>query len=316
MSHLRFPVVWTVVVGFFVAMGLSAAEKNAKSPTKPPSTLPVKHSRNPFAQQPPQRSGQTGAKIEDALASTTEMDVSDAPLGDVIDFLKQRHKIEIRLDKRVLEDVNITAKTPVTINVKGISLKSALRWMFRDMQPALTYMIKDEVLLITTPDVTAEEQTAEAYDVADLVVCRDEHDVLWDDYDSLIDLITSTIKATSWNEDPPGTIVGHTLGKAKVLVVFHNREEQERVANLLAKLYEVVKRHPDAAIPRRNRPTRSPGHGGRRTESSSGGSTSSAAAGAIAPSPAPKLTNRPADAAQRAEQKPLIPSGDGGRRSQ
>ena len=55
--------------------------------------------------------------------------------------------------------------------------------MLRNMQPELTYIIKDEVLLITTPDIASEELTTKLYPVGDLVACRDEHDAPWDDYE-------------------------------------------------------------------------------------------------------------------------------------
>ena len=72
------------------------------------------------------RKGSAEQKIDEALNSTTQLDFNEAPLQDVIDYLKTTKEIEIQIDKRVLEDVNVTTDTPVTINVKGISLKSAL----------------------------------------------------------------------------------------------------------------------------------------------------------------------------------------------
>ena len=106
------------------------------------------------------------AAIEKALASTTQLDFVEAPLQDVIDYLKNQHNIEIQIDKRPLEDVSVTTDTPVTINIKGITLRSALNLMLRNMQPELTYTIKDEVLLITTPEVADENLFVKVYEVA------------------------------------------------------------------------------------------------------------------------------------------------------
>ena len=39
------------------------------------------------------------------------------------------HKIEIQLDTKALGDVSIGTDTPVTKNLKGVSLRSALRMM-------------------------------------------------------------------------------------------------------------------------------------------------------------------------------------------
>ena len=89
-------------------------------------------------------------------------------MSDVIDYLKTLHGIEIQIDKKALDDVGIGSSSPVTRNLKGISLRSALRLMLRDMD--LTYMIENEVLLITTPDTANERLTTRVYPVADLVV--------------------------------------------------------------------------------------------------------------------------------------------------
>ncbi len=71
-------------------------------------------------------------KIKDALKSETKMEFVDTPLSQVIDYLKNYHNIEIQLDTKVLSEAGITSDTPVTKDLKGITLKSALRLMLRD----------------------------------------------------------------------------------------------------------------------------------------------------------------------------------------
>ena len=194
------------------------------------------------------------------LASPIELDFNEAPLQDVIDYLKTTKNIEIQLDTRVLADVNISGDTRVTINVKGITLKSALRLMFRDMQPELSCLVENEVLLITTPDVVDEELITKVYPVGDLVACRDENDAPWDDYDALIDLITTSTAKSITYDTTPGSITGSTFGTAKVLIVSHNRNVHEEIADLLGKIREIAKNNPHAGTPRGNRPS-SPPHG-------------------------------------------------------
>ena len=46
--------------------------------------------------------GPAEKKIQDALKSPTEMSFVETPLSQVIDYLKDYHKIEIQLDRRVL----------------------------------------------------------------------------------------------------------------------------------------------------------------------------------------------------------------------
>ena len=68
----------------------------------------------------------------------------------------------------MLEEASIGIDTPVTRSLKGITLRSALRLMLGAMD--LTYVIKDEVLLITTPDKASNELATKVYPVADLVL--------------------------------------------------------------------------------------------------------------------------------------------------
>ena len=107
-------------------------------------------------------------RIEAALKSPTQLEFAETPLSDVIDYLKDYHQIEIQLDKKAMDEAGIGSETPVTKNLKGVSLKSALRLMLRDL--GLTYVIQDEVLLITTQDVAETKVTARVYSVADLVI--------------------------------------------------------------------------------------------------------------------------------------------------
>ena len=108
------------------------------------------------------------ARIRKALDEPTTIEFVDAPLQDVIDYLKDLHSIEIQIDTKALEDASIGADTPVTRNLKGITLKSALRLMLGGMD--LTYVIKNEVLMITTPEKAGNELVTKVYPVADLVI--------------------------------------------------------------------------------------------------------------------------------------------------
>jgi hypothetical protein len=107
-------------------------------------------------------------KIMSALKSPTQVDFIETPMQDVIDFLKDYHGIEIQIDTKALNDVGIDPTTPITKNLKGISLRSALKLMLRELE--LTYVIQDEVLLITTPEEAETHLSTKVYPVADLVI--------------------------------------------------------------------------------------------------------------------------------------------------
>jgi hypothetical protein len=219
-------------------------------------------------QQPPLRVAEV--RLEDALNSTTEIEFTEAPLQEVIDTLKERHRIEIQIDTKALTDVGIGTDTPVTKSLKGITLRSALNLMLHEL--GLTWTIQDEVLLITTPEEEDNLLTTVVYDVADLVELSDG-----DDYDTLIDLITSTVKPTTWdNVGGPGSIQGSSLDTAKVLVVLQTYRIQREIANLLENIRKVGKEHPNAGPPRRSKPAPSPKHGKPAAPGMKGGGMGSA----------------------------------------
>jgi len=107
-------------------------------------------------------------KILSELKKPTELDFVDTPLSEVVNYLRDRHQIEIQLDQKALQGVGVDTNTPITKSLRGISLRSALRLLLRDLD--LTYVIKDEVLLITTPEQAGNDLVLKVYPVADLVV--------------------------------------------------------------------------------------------------------------------------------------------------
>ena len=124
--------------------------------------------RKKYASVDLKKTGPAEERITEALNDTTTMEFIETPLSDVVDYLKDLHKIEIQLDSKALEDAGSGSDTPITKNLKGISLRSALRLMLGGLD--LTYVIKDEVLLITTPEKAASELVTKVYPVADLVL--------------------------------------------------------------------------------------------------------------------------------------------------
>ena len=105
--------------------------------------------------------------IEQALADHTTLEFIETPLQDVVAYLKDLHGIEIQIDQRALDDVGIGSDTPITRAVRGIALRSALRLMLRDLD--LAFVIRDEVLLITTEEETATLLVLRAYNVKPLL---------------------------------------------------------------------------------------------------------------------------------------------------
>ena len=164
-------------------------------------------------------------KILAAFEQPTELSFQQTPLQTAIDYLKDRHSIEIQIDGKPLEDGGMGSDTPVTRKLSGISLRSALRLLLGSID--LTYIIKDEVLLITTKEVADAELITRTYPVADLTP--------GDNYDSLINVITATVRPRSWDEvGGPGSV--SSVLAAKSLVISQTQDAQDEVLQLLRSL--------------------------------------------------------------------------------
>jgi Leucine-rich repeat (LRR) protein len=85
-------------------------------------------------------------KIVAALDEKTELDFADQPFTDVIDYLRQRHDIEIQLDNRSLGDAGFATDTPITFKLKGITLRKTLQKLLGELD--LAFAVRHEVLLI------------------------------------------------------------------------------------------------------------------------------------------------------------------------
>jgi len=108
-------------------------------------------------------------EIERKLSETpVVMQFQAAPLARVIEHLGKLADINVHIDPNGLATEGVSTDTPVTINLsQEVSLKSALNLVLEPLH--LSYVIKDDVLKITSEQLTRGEVYTRAYDVADLV---------------------------------------------------------------------------------------------------------------------------------------------------
>lgn len=92
------------------------------------------------------------------------------PLEEVIDYLRDEYEITIVLDTPALDDLGLGPDEPINVNLRNVSLRAAMRRMLSPLE--LTYVIDDEVLLITTEEaaLSPEYLQVKVYPVADLVI--------------------------------------------------------------------------------------------------------------------------------------------------
>jgi hypothetical protein len=207
---------------------------------------------NEAGPQGPSRSGK--AALERALQSPTKMEFEGLQFREAIEFLKDLHKIEIQLDHKALSDAGFDPDKQVDKRLLGVTLESALNLLLREHD--LAWTIANEVLLITTKEQEQNLQMTRLYDVADLVTCRDSKDKVWDDYDTLIELVTAGIDPRDWDSvGGPNQVKAGTLGSGKILLVRASYGVQRKVADLLKEIRAVGdKQTVGGELPRRDKP--------------------------------------------------------------
>lgn len=251
-------------------------------------------------------------EIEKRLTTPVSLKYHEAPLAQVVEDLGKLAGINVFLDKVGLGEEAVDTNTPVTIDLsQDISLKSALQLILEPLH--LSYVVKNEVLMITSAQLRDGEVFAKTYNVGDLVtpipnfvpnarmgLAGAYHEALanvpmgWGgmngdaptpvfaggdkasnvmlnpqvlaqmnaagaspaaaggtplagigpgglkggvlpDFDSLIELITSTISPTTWNDvGGPGSITSFEGNLS--LVISQTQEVHEEIADLLEQL--------------------------------------------------------------------------------
>lgn len=108
-------------------------------------------------------------EIEKRLKTPVMLEFENEPLSGVLDYLSTVGDINVHLDPMALEEYGVDSNTPITINVRReIMLKSALNLILEPLR--LTYVVKDEVLKITSAQQREGEVFKVVYNVADLVI--------------------------------------------------------------------------------------------------------------------------------------------------
>jgi general secretion pathway protein D len=108
-------------------------------------------------------------EIEKKLKTPVSLDFNRAPLSKVVDYLSKIAEINLYLDPKGLAEEGVTSDTEITIEVRHeIMLKSALNLILQPLH--LSYVVKDEVLKITSEQMRDNQVYTVTYNVADLVV--------------------------------------------------------------------------------------------------------------------------------------------------
>jgi general secretion pathway protein D len=107
--------------------------------------------------------------IQQKLEGKVRPNFRQQPLAAVLDALSKQADVAIHIDMVGLEQEAVGSDTPVTLSLdQEISLKSALKLLLEPLH--LGYVVRDEVLKVTSPRLVKGDVYAVTYPVADLVL--------------------------------------------------------------------------------------------------------------------------------------------------
>ncbi len=129
-------------------------------------------------------------RIIAALDEETEIEFTDTPLADAMEFLSELHNITIILDEEALREDGISPDEPLNRILSGISLRSVLKILLTEY--GLTNIIKDDVLQVTTKIVADAMMETRVYNIRNLGTAQI-------DSERLADVIESTIAPDTWS---------------------------------------------------------------------------------------------------------------------
>ena len=181
------------------------------------------------------------AHIKKLLKTPISMQGGRMTLADFVQLVRQRYEVNIRIDVRELEDAGLTPNVPLHLSpVRAIRFKSFLNSVLEPVD--LTWIIKSEWLVITTPEEAENGWETRLYLVGDLVGqrratsgARAEAKIQQNDYDRLIRVITSSIACDTWDDvGGSGTII--PFPASRTLVISQTPQVHEQIAALLDSL--------------------------------------------------------------------------------
>jgi hypothetical protein len=153
-------------------------------------------------------------QILKTLDSSIKADFKDSRLEDVIDFLQTRTGLSIILDKAALEEANASYDTLISANFKqGVSVRTLLRVVLSKAN--LTYIVKDEAIMVMTPERAKATLVTKTYYLGDLVGYTDvtlgpvlTQVKMLQAGREIVEMIKGSVDPNSWRENGgEGTIV-------------------------------------------------------------------------------------------------------------
>jgi hypothetical protein len=137
---------------FSLSVGVAALPAHAQTPAAAPKPAP--------AQTPVQP------------AAPGELKFDSVSFSDVIDHLREVTGVNIHVNWKALETAGVPKDAPVTIHLRSVTLRTALKVLLDDVAPggAVTWYADDGVIEITTKELADSAMITRVYDVSDILL--------------------------------------------------------------------------------------------------------------------------------------------------
>jgi hypothetical protein len=176
-----------------------------------------RHARQTFVYDPIQH-----LALREKLKQNVSVNFVDVPLEAAVKELAEIAKVDVRLDLQAVRAAGVREREPITLKLADRKLETVLQAIMLNLK--LTWILRDGILWITSPEQDSEANKIAVYDVRDL--CRDGAES-----DALIEALTSQAEPDSWDSvGGPGTIEAANPG---TLVITHQERVQMRILELL-----------------------------------------------------------------------------------
>lgn len=162
------------------------------------------------------------------------LDFVEQPLRDVAAILSETYDIPILFDSRAFDAVAASPDTEVTIQISDVPLRSALR-LILSQTDQLAYIVRDDVLLITTQEVSETWLETHIYDVSDAMSAFDVG------VEEMIKVIPETVNRESWSVNGTGDGTIEPLGE-RHLAISQSQAIHEEIAKFLHQIASHAKR--------------------------------------------------------------------------
>ena len=173
-------------------------------------------------------------KIQSQMGNKISVKFVEVPLDEAMKELSHQLPFDILIDARALEEIGLTTDTPVTFSCDNITLRSTLRLMLRDLD--LTYMVKDEMMQITTIEAAEQNLVGRIYYLEGIGAGSSGDSF---DFDSAIQLVQTSIVPDTWEAlGGPSTMTPTGVANRPGILVSTTTDVHDQIAVLFRSLRE------------------------------------------------------------------------------